>query len=130
VSADVVFADADVIIDFFKGVEPMASRVERLIVERRLRLPSAVAFELRAGVVDPRRLAAIDRLVQAVHVIPFGLGEARLAAAQFTAQKGKGTLIGNTDLMIAATCLLAGAPLLTSKATHFERIDGLKLFAE
>jgi tRNA(fMet)-specific endonuclease VapC len=126
-SAGLVFADTDVIIDFFNGLDPMASLVERLIITRRLRLPAVTAFELRAGVIGSCRLDAIDQLLKIVSVIPFGREDARLAAEHYTKLKRKGRL-DNSDLMIAATSQRAGAPLLTRNKKHFERIEGLDLY--
>lgn len=126
-SAGLVFADTDVIIDFFNGVEPMASLVEDLIIARRLRLSAVAVFELKAGVIGSRRMQAIDRLLKVVPTEPFGAPEATLAASQYTTLKQKGRAIGNGDLMIAATCLQANAPLLTRNLKHFKRVDGLQL---
>ena len=37
----------------------------------------------------------------------------------------RGEMIGDFDILIAATALEAGRPLVTDKTSHFERIDGL-----
>ncbi len=39
----------------------------------------------------------------------------------------KGQVIGNNDIMIAATALIRNATLVTSNTREFSRIDGLKL---
>lgn len=49
----------------------------------------------------------------------FGKERGRLRAA--------GMLIGDVDLLIAATALQHGATLLTNNRRHFERIDGLRI---
>ena len=49
----------------------------------------------------------------------FGRERGRLRAA--------GTLIGDFDLLIAATALHQNLTLLTNNRSHFERIDGLRM---
>jgi tRNA(fMet)-specific endonuclease VapC len=49
----------------------------------------------------------------------FGRERGRLRAA--------GTLIGDFDLLIAATALYHNLTLLTNNRSHFERIDGLRM---
>jgi predicted nucleic acid-binding protein len=122
-----VLLDTDVVIDFFTGREPMASEVARLLAERRACLSAVSAFELRAGIVGAKRLAAIATLLAAVEVIPFDGPEAERAAAFYTALKAEGRLIGNADLLIAATAVEHGWPLLTRNVEHFGRVPGLAL---
>jgi tRNA(fMet)-specific endonuclease VapC len=38
-------------------------------------------------------------------------------------------MIGDFDLLIAATCLCRNLTLLTNNVNHFERIDGLRLLS-
>ena len=49
----------------------------------------------------------------------------------FGRERGKlrkqGQLIGDLDLLIAATCLHYGLILLSNNRRHFDRIDGLQI---
>ena len=51
----------------------------------------------------------------------------------FGRERGKlrkaGRLIGDFDLLIAATCLCRKLTLLTNNVGHFERIEGLRLIS-
>jgi tRNA(fMet)-specific endonuclease VapC len=51
----------------------------------------------------------------------------------FGRERGKlrktGKMIGDFDLLIAATCLCHNLTLLTNNVSHFERIEGLRLFS-
>ena len=103
--------------------------MEVLLRERRLFLPVIAVFELYAGVTGARRIAAIERFVEATTVIEMGKDVARKAAGIYTDLKRKGCLIGNDDLFIAATALANEMSLYTRNTGHFERIDGLKLWS-
>lgn len=109
--------------------------------EALLRLPSesleisaVTAGELLAGVPrartaaqQARREAFVERIIKTFSVLPFdvaaarayGLAHARLAAA--------GQLIGERDLLIAATALAHGFGVLTTDAHHFSRVPGLRV---
>lgn len=39
--------------------------------------------------------------------------------------RARGEMIGDFDILIAATALNAGCPLVTDNARHFERVEGL-----
>jgi tRNA(fMet)-specific endonuclease VapC len=122
-----VLLDTDVVIDFFTGREPMASEVARLLADRRACLSAVSGFELRAGVVGAKRLAAIATFLAAVEIIPVGAPEAERASSLYTASKIQGRTIGNADLLIAGTALEHGWPLLTRNVEHFGRVEGLRL---
>jgi tRNA(fMet)-specific endonuclease VapC len=51
----------------------------------------------------------------------------------FGRERGKlrkaGKMLGDFDLMIAATCLCRNLTLLTNNLSHFERIEGLRLLS-
>jgi tRNA(fMet)-specific endonuclease VapC len=51
----------------------------------------------------------------------------------FGRERGKlrkaGKMIGDFDLLIAATCLCHNLTLLTNNVSHFERIEGLRLLS-
>ena len=51
-----VIADTDVVIDFFSGIEPVASMVSDLIDQDGLALTTVSVFELYAGISGKKRL--------------------------------------------------------------------------
>lgn len=125
---DLVLADTDVIIDYFNGFSPIAEEIESLIRGDRLSTTAVTVFELYAGVVGKKRLEAIEVLLKSVAILPLEPFAAKTAGELFTYLKSKGKLIGNQDLMIAATALSHGLPLFTRNRDHFARIKGLEFY--
>jgi predicted nucleic acid-binding protein len=123
----VILVDADVMIDFFAGVEPGSTAVLRLLEERRIALSAITVFELLAGVTGKRRIDQVETLASVVPVVELSEEDARTAAILYTKLKSKGRLNGNQDLFLAATALGVGAPVLTRNTAHFTRIKGLEV---
>ena len=68
-----VISDTDVVIDFFSGIEPVASMVADLIDQDGLALTTVSVFELYAGISGKKRLKQIDDLVSIIQFTPFFL---------------------------------------------------------
>ena len=118
----------DVVIDFFSGIEPIASTVAELIQLNRLALTSITLFELYAGITGKRRVGQIDDLVSFIPVLPLEKRDAETAAKIYNELKQKGTLIGNQDILIAGICINHERPLITRNTEHFSRISNLQLY--
>lgn len=125
----IVIADTDVVIDFFSGVEPVASTVIRLIDKDGLALTSVTVFELYAGITGKKRLKQIDDLVSIMPVFPLEKKDAETAARVYSDLRKAGKLIGNQDILIAGICITHDIPLFTRNTEHFSRISRLKLFS-
>ena len=69
---------------------------------------------------------AID-FVADFEIIPFDRLEADAYGRVLDSLERKGQVIGNNDIMIAATALIRNATLVTNNTREFSRIDGLKL---
>lgn len=124
----IIIADTDVVIDFFSGIEPIASTIANLINNDSLALTSITVFELYAGITGKKRLKQIDDLVSITPVFPLEIKSAKMAAQVYSDLKKVGKLIGNQDILIAGTCINLDIPLLTRNTAHFSRISRLKLF--
>jgi tRNA(fMet)-specific endonuclease VapC len=122
-----IIADTDVLIDFLRGQGDGAKRVAIELTTRSLATTAVTAFELRAGARTPRQQKAMETLLAAMSVLPFGTNEAAAAGRLQLELEGSGQTIGMADTMIAATCLVAKGVLLTRNVKHFERVKGLKL---
>lgn len=122
-----IVADSDVLIDFLRGRGEGARRVAIELETRSFATTSITAFEIRSGARTARQKKAVDTLLEAMTVLPFGPEEARLAAEIRQQVENEGQPIGMADYMIAASCIAAGGILLTRNRKHFERIEGLKL---
>jgi len=124
----IVISDTDVIIDFFSGVEPIASSISNLIKGNQLALTSVTVFELYAGIIGKKRLKQISDLVSILPVVPLYHRDAEIAAKVYNELKKVGKLIGNQDILIAGICLNHDLPLFTRNSEHFSRISSLRLF--
>jgi len=125
----IVIADTDVIIDYFSGIEPIASVIEQLILEDSLALISVTVFELYAGITGKKRIKQIDNLTAILPVFPFEEKHAGTAAEIYNELKKAGNLIGNQDILIAGICITHDIPIITRNTDHFSRIARLQIFS-
>jgi predicted nucleic acid-binding protein len=123
-----VIADTDVIIDFFAGREPFATKFTALVDNNGLALTSITVFELYAGVTGSKRLKQIDDLISLLPVYPLDKIDAAVAAKIYGDLKKAGQLIGPQDILIAGICIAHDLPLITRNTEHFSRLKQLKLF--
>ncbi|MDL1959081.1 MAG: type II toxin-antitoxin system VapC family toxin [Deltaproteobacteria bacterium] len=125
----IVIADTDVVIDFFSGIEPVASTVADLIYKGGMALTSVTVFELHAGITGKKRLKQIVDLVSIMPVFPLEKRDTETSAQLYTDLRKSGNLIGNQDILIAGICINNNIPLFTRNTEHFSRISLLKLFS-
>jgi tRNA(fMet)-specific endonuclease VapC len=123
----VIIADSDVLIDFLRGTQGGAKRFAEEMGKATLTTTAITAFEVRAGAHSAKQKRAIETLLAAMDILPFGAAEAALAAELRQELDRAGTPIGMADYMIAATCLTHRGTLLTRNLKHFARIERLKL---
>ncbi len=60
-------------------------------------------------------------------IVPFGAAEAEEYALMVAALRRAGKMIGERDLMIAATALAGGHEVMTRNIDEFSRVPGLVL---
>ncbi len=72
-----------------------------------------------------RRAAFVEAVLARVGALSFTLEVARIHAEVFASLAKKGQLIGAHDLIIAATALYHGFPVLTGNVSEFGRVEGL-----
>jgi tRNA(fMet)-specific endonuclease VapC len=104
------------------------------VADEHVAICAITASELLHGVeraTDPairgRRSDAIEYLLEALEVLPFGLAEARVHARIWAALASKGEMIGAHELAVAATALAGDASVATLNIKEFERVPGLAL---
>ncbi len=124
---DLIIADTDAVIDFFSGRAPLSSAVRALIESGRLAVTAVTVFELYAGITGHKRLQELERFLDHIPVLPLSAAEGEIAGRLFTRLKSRGVIIGNQDLLIAATVLASGLSLLTRNVDHFGAVEGLKI---
>ena len=122
--------DTDWVIDHFNGIATITRRIEEL---RPLGLALSVISlaELYEGVHysrDPAQSRAVlSRFLSTVTVLPVD----DVVCDIFGRERGKlrqqGTMIGDFDLLIAATCLRHDLGIGTNNRRHFEMVEGLSI---
>jgi tRNA(fMet)-specific endonuclease VapC len=120
--------DTNTLIYFFRGDGRVA---ERLLATSPadIALPAVVVYELETDIAkssDPaKRRGQLDQLLQVVAVLPFGVEEAKAAAALRARLELEGKPIGPMDTLIAATALAHRGVLVTRNVQEFGRVPGL-----
>ena len=110
--------DADVVTTAAAGDEPVA-------------IAAITASELLHGVhrLSGARRVRAERMVSgwldALPVIPFDLGVARVHATLAAQHRRRGRPVGSHDLMIAATAVHLDFRVATQDRRSFARVDGL-----
>lgn len=74
-----------------------------------------------------RKLSAFEQFCSTCEVLPLHDGAAVRASEIYADLYQRGQLIGDADILIAATAMEAGATLVTNNGAHFGRIGGLPL---
>ena len=125
--------DSDWVADYLKG-RTEASEFLRSLGTESLAISLITYGEIYEGIyygANPKtHEAGFRRFLQWVDVLPLN----RRIMQRFARIRGqlrrKGQLIGDPDLLIAATALQRKLTLITRNREHFERIPDLKLYAQ
>lgn len=100
-------------------------------LEDELRVSLFVACELLLGVERSDRSAEERRRVEEIlSVVPLSLPSAELASVYgrvLADLQRRGVLIATMDMLIAASALVDGVPLVTRNVSHFERVPDLRI---
>lgn len=124
-----VVVDTDVLIDLLHKREPSTSFLAKLRASgETLATTSVNAAELwRGAAAMSTRQDAVRKLLVALHDVPLGPRAARRFGDIMHALDRAGASLGNTDGLIAAATLEAGARLVTRNAREFRRVPGLEV---
>jgi len=122
-----IIADTHVLIDFLRGNGDSAKRIAIEIETRSFGTTVITAFEIRAGARTARQKSAVDTLLDAMNILPFGPEEARIAAEVRQQVESQGKPIRMAECMIAAICIANNSVLITRNLEAFERVTGLRL---
>lgn len=122
--------DTCICVDYLRAKnEKLLRRVREYSHE--VSISAIVAAELFHGAYHSKRIQENLRdtieLILNFDVVPFGEAEAKAYGQILDSLERKGQVIGNNDMLIAATALIRNATLVTNNIREFSRIDGLKL---
>lgn len=74
-----------------------------------------------------KRATFVEKVIKSIASLPFQEEEARIYARLIAHLRHKHIMIDAHDVMIAATALEKGFPVLTTNVKHFDPIPGLKI---
>jgi len=93
-------------------------------------IPPIVFYEIQRGLLARRlnkKLAEFDELYQNVLQVGFDITTWQKAAEIYASLCQQGKPIEDSDIFIAAYCIVNDFTLVTNNTRHFERVDGLKI---
>jgi len=96
----------------------------------RVVIPLIVYYEIRRGLLAndaKNKMRSFEELCAALGVNDLTVSDMDTASALYADHKKAGTLIDDTDILIAAQCVTNGYTLVTHNMGHFTRIEGLHL---
>jgi tRNA(fMet)-specific endonuclease VapC len=122
--------DTDWVIDHLNQIERVVNRLRELRPQG-LALSIASLAELYEGVHYSRNQEqsqqALDAFLEDVTVLGLDEEICKIFGRERGRLRRQGQLIGDLDLLIAATCVHYGLTLLTNNRRHFDRIEGLSI---
>lgn len=125
--------DTDRVVDYLKG-KPKAVELLTNLLDKGLSISIITYGEIYEGIYfgqDPKSAQrGFLQFLRGVNVLPLN----RTTMKEFARIRGKlrqeRKLIGDPDIMIAATAIANDFVLLTGNKKDFQRIEDLKLFSE
>ncbi len=128
----VYLIDTDWIIHYLTGNSAITKKLWDLRPEG-LAVSILSVAELYEGVYYSRNPMAsqksVDNFLENLFILELNLEICRVFGRQRGKLRKQGNMIGDLDLLIAATCLHHDLTLLTNNVRHFERLEGLRIFS-
>ena len=93
-------------------------------------IPLIVYYEVRRGLIanDARRkMRSFERFCKSLDIVDLGVHDMDVAADIYANRKKAGRPMGDSDLLIAASCIARGYKLVTNNTTHFNELSNLQL---
>ena len=122
--------DTDWVIDHLNQIDRVVTRLQELRPQG-LALSLVSLAELSEGVQysrDPdQSQQALDAFLEDVSVLGIDEEVCKVFGRERGRLRKAGQLIGDFDLLIAATGLHYGLTVLTNNRQHFERVEGLQI---
>ena len=111
-----ILVDTSAWIDFFRGVEPLATRVDGLLADDLVAVCGPVVTELRRGLRTARERSRVLPLLGACHALPQPEDLWETAGELGFLTRRSGATIKTLDLLVATWALGAAVPILTRDA--------------
>lgn len=121
--------DTDVLSAIMRQHPQATARARRYLLDhRRFTISIITRYEVLRGLLTRqavRQQHAFEQLCAASEVLPITEEVGVQAAAIYADLYARGQLIGDADILIAATALVNGYAVATNNEAHFQRINGL-----
>lgn len=125
------YLDTCICVEFLRGRLAYGYQVMRKSRRSEFKIPAIVAAELWFGAAHSNDAEKQKRIVEAFldafEIIPFDFACAKAYGELRQRLSSEGRLIGDRDMMIAATALAHEAVLVTRNIKEFNRVPDLKL---
>ena len=109
-----ILVDTSAWVDFFRGAEPLASRVDTLLGDDEVAVCGPILTELRRGLRSKAERSQVLPLLLACHALPQPPDLWEEAGDLGFAVRQRGATVKALDLLIATWALSAGVPILTA----------------
>ncbi len=121
--------DTDVLSAIMRQHPQATARARRYLIEqRRFTISIITRYEVLRGLLARqavRQQHAFEQLCAASEVLPITEAVGVQAAAIYADLYARGQLIGDADILIAATALVHGCAVATNNEAHYRQIPGL-----
>lgn len=123
--------DTSILIAFLRGEKSVVARIESYLdYFDGLSLSIITYYEILRGlkyIGNKRELRDFEDLMDKSEIISLDREIIRKASEIYVELKEKGELIGDADILIAASCLFKNMVLVTDDEEHFGRIKELEM---
>lgn len=123
--------DTSILIAFLRGEKSVVTKVDTYLDEfDDLSLSIITYYEILRGlryIGNKRELRDFEELMDKSEIITLDREVIRKASEIYVELKKKGELIGDADILIAASCLFKNMVLVTDDEEHFGRIKELEM---
>ena len=123
--------DTDMLSAIMRNNAAAVSKARAYLAEHeRLSFSMITRYEILRGLKAKRaarQAEAFERFCASSEVLYLTDADIVKAAEIYADLRSRGALVGDADILIAATALVSGAGLVTNNEDHFNRIDGLRV---
>jgi len=122
--------DTDILIEYFRGSEPIKRRIESLTEDDNVGLTWLTICEFFKGIFISGKLDEekfLQNLVDTCTMLEASYEAARIGGEIYANLRSKGKLINDADILIASIVKANNAILVTKNRGHFERVEGLMI---
>lgn len=123
--------DTDILSAILRGHSPAISRSQAYLADHgRLTFSIITRYEMRRGLLASGatiRLLVFERLCAQSEILPLTDHVVDQASLVYADLYQRGMIIGDADILIAATAMIFGCHLATNNLAHFSRIANLTI---